>query len=780
MKRFVSKGCRRTTACLFLVSTSVMADPTPLSGAKTSGGSTEPSAATLDGVTVIGTRTPRTLKETAGSVTVIDQSQIEQNQVQTIQDLVRYEPDLSVSSDPVRFGASGFTIRGIGGNRVLELVDGVPVSDSFSIGDFSDAVRNFVDPDLIKRVEILRGAASALYGSDAIGGVVSITTRDPQDYLQAGQGWNLLARSSYASVDNDASEMLLGAFGNTANAGLLQFSRRDGHEADNHGDVNATGPTRTDPNPQTTYNNDFLAKTVFNRVNSRYRLSISGSQGGTKTNVLSDVASQDLSAELGMPPGSYVLDTHSESGDDSQRALRLSGDAQWEKGSWYDVAQVRLYGQSSTTTQSTVQQQDQIMANPAPPPTSIDTPLLIERDFRFRQDVGGFGVNLNRNWDQGLIRQALTGGMEGTVTRTSELRDGEQTDQQTGDSTKNVPPDNFPTRDFPPSLTWQAGAYAQDEIGIGQVTLIPALRDDYYRLQPLSDATYADANPGVPPVGLVHNGLSPKLGLLYDLARDWTAYAQYAHGFRAPPYDDVNVGFTNLAFGYTAVPNPNLKPETSDSYETGLRFDQGHSQLSGAIYYSRYHDFIEPYVSLGVNPATDLLTFQAQNFTDVRIYGAELSGVYGFEFCNGLNVHAALNYTRGDNLQDHAPLNSVDPAKGVVGVEYAEPTQRWDGQLSLTVAQHQHQVDSSAGGTGSYDATGSGDLFQSPGYAKLDLLGWYALTPRLRLSAAVFNLTNQKYWDWSAVQGQYANNPAIDLYTSPGVNGRVSLRWSFL
>jgi len=44
-----------------------------------------------------------------------------------------------------------------------------------------------------------------------------------------------------------------------------------------------------------------------------------------------------------------------------------------------------------------------------------------------------------------------------------------------------------------------------------------------------------------------------------------------AHGFRAPPYNDVNIGFTNLAFGYTAIPNPNLKSETSRGVEAGLR-----------------------------------------------------------------------------------------------------------------------------------------------------------------------------------------------------------------
>src|SRR6185295_17241576 len=94
--------------------------------------------------------------------------------------------------------------------------------------------------------------------------------------------------------------------------------------------------------------------------------------------------------------------------------------------------------------------------------------------------------------------------------------------------------------------------------------------------------------------------------------------AQYAHGFRTPPYSEVNQGFTNLAFGYTALPNPDLKPESSDTVELGVRGSLGRTSWSLNAFDSRYRDFIEM-ATLGVNPATGLLELQSRNLTAARI-----------------------------------------------------------------------------------------------------------------------------------------------------------------
>lgn len=119
--------------------------------------------------------------EVPATISTIDAQQINRGLVRTLQDLVRYEPGVSVSSDPNRFGANSINIRGLEGNRVQMMVDGIraPSLFQFGIGPFNNSTRSFVDLDSLKRVEILRGPASSLYGSDALGGVVSYMTKDP-------------------------------------------------------------------------------------------------------------------------------------------------------------------------------------------------------------------------------------------------------------------------------------------------------------------------------------------------------------------------------------------------------------------------------------------------------------------------------------------------------------------------------------------------------------------------------------------------------------------------
>ena len=72
------------------------------------------------------------------------------------------------------------------------LVDGVPLADQFDTGSFSNATRDFIDAGLIQGIEVLHGPASALYGSSAIGGVVSVRTPDPADISRGRIGGDVL------------------------------------------------------------------------------------------------------------------------------------------------------------------------------------------------------------------------------------------------------------------------------------------------------------------------------------------------------------------------------------------------------------------------------------------------------------------------------------------------------------------------------------------------------------------------------------------------------------
>src|SRR6185437_14362925 len=158
----------------------------------------------LDAVTTAATRTKRPIDEVPGTISVTTTQDIDRDNMQDMRDLVRNEPGVSVGNQPARGGFSNFVIRGIGGNRVVIMSDGVRVPDfpGSNAGSPTGYTRDFIDLESVKQVEIVRGPASALYGSDALGGVVAYTTKDPSDYLLLG-GKNTFAsiKGAYSGAD---------------------------------------------------------------------------------------------------------------------------------------------------------------------------------------------------------------------------------------------------------------------------------------------------------------------------------------------------------------------------------------------------------------------------------------------------------------------------------------------------------------------------------------------------------------------------------------------------
>ena len=129
---------------------------------------------TIEQIVVVANKSARSVRDVAAHVTVMTRQELTDNLATSVADVFRYTPGVDYEASGSRFGTEGINIRGIGGNRVAILVDGVPLSDQFDVGSFSNATRDFVNAGLIQRVEVLHGPASALYGSSAIGGVIAI------------------------------------------------------------------------------------------------------------------------------------------------------------------------------------------------------------------------------------------------------------------------------------------------------------------------------------------------------------------------------------------------------------------------------------------------------------------------------------------------------------------------------------------------------------------------------------------------------------------------------
>lgn len=699
--------------------------------------------AELETVTVVGKR-PEPLQSAAAAVSVVSAAQIEALVAFDVADVLRREPGVSMPRDPQRFGTTGVTVRGLGGNRVHIETDGVPGPKGFAIGSFANTGRQYSDLELVKRIELLRGPASALYGSDAIAGVLAMTTIDPAELLAGSGDAVLRARIGYAEDDGSTLAGLTGAMRAGAFAGLLGFAHRDAGEIEHAGNP-------PPPNPRDYESDAVLARAVFADGDSPLRLTAQWNRERVRT----DVDALELS-------GGRFANTVLLQGDDRAEGSGLLLDQDFSGAAGLDFAVWRAYWNETKVLQRTHEERRAVP--PALPP------LAIGREFSYDARVAGGELTLGRELEAGTGAHRLLGGVEFHELRVTQQRNGVQTNLDTGISSSTILGESLPVRDFPVSRIRELGVYLQDEWrpGDGDWALIPALRGDWYHLEPRVDALYAEDNPSEPPVSMEEISVSPKLGIARRFGAGATAYLQYAHGFRAPPFDDVNIGFDLPQFNYRAIPNPELKSERSDSVEAGFRFAGDSVHGSAAVFASRYRDFIESRVNIGVDPETGTTLFQSQNLASAEIAGFEA----GLEFALG-SLHPALerftgsltaSWAEGEDTSSREPINSVDPPRGMLGVRYGSAESAFGASLELTIVGAKHGVDES-----------SGPLFRSDGRAVLDLRLQWRPHPRVKASLGLFNLGDSAFHEWSAVRGLAPTDPLLPLYREPGRNFAVTV-----
>ena len=180
---------------------------------------------------VVAHKVERSVRDIAANVTVVSREDLSANLSATVADVFRYSLGIDYVASGSRFGTEGINIRGIGGNRVAMLVDGVPLSDQFDVGSFSNATRDFINAGLVERIEVLHGPASALYGSSAIGGVVAVRTPDPSDLIRSGSvGGD--ATLYWRGADESTHGTGMVAFGDSTFGVLVGGSLRSGHQTE--------------------------------------------------------------------------------------------------------------------------------------------------------------------------------------------------------------------------------------------------------------------------------------------------------------------------------------------------------------------------------------------------------------------------------------------------------------------------------------------------------------------------------------------------------------------
>lgn len=724
-------------------------------------GNAVPSAKPAQIVVISGTRYEQFVENLPMAIDVIDQKEIERLGIADIRDLAKNLANVEVKRAPARFTVTGvgnstgrdanagFTIRGQDGNRVLMLVDGMRLPRSYINGSNAFG-RDSIAMNLIRQVEIVRGPASVLYGSDGLAGLVNFMTLEPNDFLQQKNvdvkdfGGKLFANWSGDDHSRSLGASLAGRL-NSQWSWLLSSSVSKAKGLENMGTNDVPNIDRTTPNPQDDKTQSVLAKLIYQpNASQKHSLSV---EHVDKT---SDFELLSSRAKLPMTTASAVKGetVHKESTRD-----RLTLVDRYDlKNEWIDHLQSNLSYQDSSAQDDGV--------------THRNTLADRVRQVSYAEQAWQLSVLADKLFKSSPnFAQRLSYGFDYSRIDVSNFFDG-------------VDPGNIdftPRKYFPDTRDSSRAVFLQDEIFAGSWIVTPGLRYDHFDLDVKTQAGFAPPAK-TPAKSLSGSAVVPKLGVLYKVNADWNAYASLAGGFRAPNAQQINGVFDSSTVPAVLLANPDLKPEKSQNIEIGVRALFEKFNLDVAVFSGRYKDLIYDKKPLGGKGiAGDPAIFQTVNVDKAKIDGFEIRGqVQWTEIAGGkLSSPFAYGKTRGTDEVAHTPLSSINPSKLYAGLRYTNDS--WDWQLNARHQAGKEEADLSSPYLPKPAVPPRVRQFLVPGVTTLDMQVQWIVQKNWRINLGVDNITNKKYWNWSDVQGLAATSVVVDAYTQPGRYYHASL-----
>ncbi len=607
---------------------------------------------------VTGTRTPTDTFFAPLIVDVIDRHDPTLATASRVEDILADQPGLHVAGQGRRNGQT-LSLRGFGRNGVLVRLDGVRQDiDTGHIGNF------FVDPALLREVQIARGALSSLYGSNAMGGVISFETVDAEDLLRPGEtsGAWLSLRGASASDELGATLSLFGkhslADGSSLD-GLVAIGRSES------GDIRRAGGQTT---PEDASLNSLLAKGAW-QLSDDHRLF-------TQWLHYREDASQ--------PPNPQQLVV--EDGDLRDR----------------------------TTTSDNLQLGHRWSPGPL---TQLDTRLTLSRQDieepaaeRTLERLGVQSDGYHRR-DHGWLSQTLAFGAEAS-----------RATQRPGGTASGFPDANIDNVAFYLDDTLTLGRYL-GQGGAGEFDLGLGARHDSYRAE---DAEGRESD---------KSHLSPRLRVAWRPTRKLMFYSGYAEAFRAPTLSELYAderhfgGFCMGPFVCVPdnfwVPNPNLQPETSKSWESGLSWRFGDWELRASYFDTRAEDFIDTEVDLFAG------TTRAVNVNRAQLWGYDARLGWSPSDASVM-AFVGLAEVSGRDRDSGEPLGSLTPLEALTGLDYhlahTNLVLGWRGRFAR-----------------SFDERTS-DEKPLPGYGLHDVQLAWQLTPMLSASLKLRNIADKEWY----------------------------------
>lgn len=704
----------------------------------------------LDAIVVTGGRMEQNIEDVAGSISVMTGEDIEKEMVSDMSQLFRYEPGIDITGS--NGTAQNFIVRGMGADRVMMIKDGMRMNEGYGADGANDVVgRGFIDVDTIKQVEVAKGAASSLYGADAMGGIVAFATKDAADVLGAGESFYLSFNGDYDGRSDEIGGGVMTAFtlGNWET--LVSYKGRKGHETQNFTEERDSADVDS---------NSLLAKTDYVIDNHKkltftidyYKQEVDRPDDGTDKGNYFNLPGWQINFE----------ETFNEKENKSYQARYRDRNAGW---AFADDLDVNLY------LNKTDQTDDFVLNHDTPPPMGAGGSRNTVRSDLFEQETWGLSTSASKLLGNDERTHQLSYGFDWDSTDSFRPRREVRTQ-----SDGTVVLDNL-SAPFPKNSTERLGIYLQDTIVLNDKwSLIPGLRYDHYSMDPKADEGYDNVTGEAEeaPEKISDSNVSWRVGTIYKFTDNFSGYFQYSQGFKVPPYDLAYFYFDHVSlfsgFGIRIIPANDLVPEESDSFEVGIRGSFGNFSYNISAYRNDYDNFIqiayletipETNWDFGFPIPLDVDVFQYQNIEKAEISGMEFRLDYYF----GNNISMFLNgeWMDSEDKSTGDQLRTIQPFSGTLGMNWFKGNFSVDAMMKWA-----EEMDKNPEGTLTTD-----------NYTTVDVFARYDFNNRLTLSAGVLNLFDKEYIQYSSVAGIPDDGRSLNLYSEPGRTFSARLRFAF-
>ncbi len=706
----------------------------------------------VEEIVTVSSKQPVPIDKVVGSVALISQDEIETRMVSDVSQLLENTIGVTVPKRVTsgRLRNSDVVVRGVGNNRVNIFIDGFRTGDAYQSGGYG---KDLVDTELLKRVEILKGPSSSLYGSDGLAGTIAYTTKDASDFVDDSNKYLSLTLSNQ-NVNSQQKVTVLGAFVLNNIETLVQLSGKNMNQMKVHDDATET------LNPMSGEQDSVLAKLKISLDNgSSITMTFDNQESDSDYNLLTDLGSGFSAANM------QVENVSSSVGLDTSNRERVSLTYDFTgNNNFYDSGVIRLFSQS-TDQRTRTSKNKAIMVMPAfGPPIPSFVPTAESSDYDFNQEVSGFSAEMIKV----VGRHNIVYGFESETADYSRNNDKTEVNLLTGAINKTLANTLYPHKRFPDSEVTREAIFINDRVYLNdKTTVVLGARYDSYDQDAKSDALHARNNIfGHEVKPRSDSEVSLKVGLIRDIGEDMSVFLQYAEGYRNPNFDEAYNTYTNLAQMYTIIPNPNITAETSEGFEVGLRGSLNTTSWSLAYYKNDYKDFIA-YEYL-FPPVQGVLQVQYQNLGSVETDGIEFESKTMFSD----NLSASFGVSLNDGKEDDGYLESMSPDHAKIGLSWVSDTGkfRWN-TISTLMESSRSNLAPVCGRSGQCSPAQ-----QTPGRVTLDTYLSFDLSQRFNLKLGIRNLTDVKYWDYPTIAGQAEGT--ADEFLMPGRNMSLSLKFS--